>query len=369
MKKIRTIIIFILGAIVGTQLGSAIINSNILYQKIGLSFKSPFGVYIFSSMFGILFGFIFIIIIPFAIKLVRLLINDILGDLRNITFAQIIVVIFGFIIGLIVAALMCLLVQGLSLPKWISSTLTILIYGLSLYICCYVAGYKAPEFEAYLKTVSNNKALNEIRPKKKSRLPIGHAKILDTSVLIDGRIFDILKTGFVDGPIIIPSFVLFELQQVADSTDSKKRNRGRRGLEVLNKMHEEIPLEIINLEKDYPDIKEVDSKLLKLALDVDAKIVTNDYNLNKLAQFQGIEVLNTNDLSNAVKIVVLPGEDLIVKIIKEGKDATQGVGYLEDGTMIVVENGREFLGEEIKTLVTSVLQTAAGRMIFVKPNM
>lgn len=363
MKKITNIIIFILGIIVGSQLGASIIHSNVLYDKIGISLTNPISMYAFDLTLGVLFGFIFIIIIPFFIKVLRIIVNDTLGDLRNITLARIIVISIGIVLGLIIAGLMSLFVNNLSLPNWLASMLNIIIYGLSLYICSYVAGYKVPEFEAYLKNFN----LSEIRSKKKTKLPIGHAKILDTSVLIDGRIFDILKTGFVDGPIIIPSFVLFELQQVADSTDSKKRNRGRRGLEVLSNMQKEIPLEIINLDKDYPDIAEVDSKLLKLAIDVDAKIVTNDYNLNKLAQFQGIEVLNTNDLSNAVKIAVLPGEDLIVKIIKEGKDATQGVGYLEDGTMIVVENGRGYLGQEIKAKVTSVLQTAAGRMIFVKP--
>ncbi len=191
-------------------------------------------------------------------------------------------------------------------------------------------------------------------------------KILDTSVIIDGRIFDICQTGFVEGPLIIPTFVLEELRHIADSSDGLKRNRGRRGLDILNKIQKELNIEVEIWEKDFPNIAEVDSKLLKLAQVLNGKVITNDYNLNKVAEFQGVPVLNINELANAVKPVVLPGEEMKIQVMKDGKESGQGIAYLDDGTMIVVEGGRRYIGEDIVVIVTSVLQTAAGRMIFAK---
>ncbi|MEW6662213.1 MAG: PIN/TRAM domain-containing protein [Bacillota bacterium] len=193
-------------------------------------------------------------------------------------------------------------------------------------------------------------------------------KILDTSVIIDGRIADICKSGFIDGTLIIPSFVLEELRHIADSSDLLKRNRGRRGLDILNRIRKELDVMVRIHEKDFDDLVEVDSKLVRLAKEMGAQVITNDYNLNKVAELQGIRVLNINELANAVKPVVLPGEEMQVQVIKDGKEAGQGVAYLDDGTMIVVENGRRFIGQNIVVLVTSVLQTAAGRMIFAKPK-
>lgn len=194
------------------------------------------------------------------------------------------------------------------------------------------------------------------------------AKILDTSVIIDGRISDITKTGFIEGSLIVPSFVLDELQHIADSSDALKRNRGRRGLDILNKIQKEPYVTVQILEHDYEDTPEVDSKLVKLAKELGAKVVTNDYNLNKVCELHGVSVLNINELANAVKPIVLPGEELRVHVIKDGKEQGQGVAYLDDGTMIVVDGGRCYIGETIGVLVTSVLQTAAGRMIFAKPK-
>jgi len=193
-------------------------------------------------------------------------------------------------------------------------------------------------------------------------------KILDTSVIIDGRIADICKSGFIDGTLIIPGFVLEELRHIADSSDLLKRNRGRRGLDILNRIRKELDVMVKIHEKDFEDLTEVDSKLVRLAKEMGAQVITNDYNLNKVAELQGIRVLNINELANAVKPVVLPGEEMQVQVIKDGKEAGQGVAYLDDGTMIVVENGRRFIGQNIVVLVTSVLQTAAGRMIFAKPK-
>jgi uncharacterized protein YacL len=192
----------------------------------------------------------------------------------------------------------------------------------------------------------------------------GAPKILDTSVIIDGRIADVAETGFLDSSLTIPQFVLWELQTVADSADSLKRNRGRRGLDVLERLNKMKKISVDIVEKDYPDLKEVDQKLIELAKEIDGKIVTNDFNLNKLAQLQGVSVLNINELANAIKPVVLPGEAMKVFVIKEGKEYNQGVAYLDDGTMVVVDNARDQIAKTIEISVTSVLQTTAGKMIF-----
>lgn len=189
-------------------------------------------------------------------------------------------------------------------------------------------------------------------------------KILDTSVIIDGRIPDICSSGFIEGTLIVPQFVLNELQHIADSTDSLKRARGRRGLDILNKLQKIPSVKIDITELDYPKIKEVDSKLISLAKDLEADILTNDFNLNKVAQIRGITVLNINLLANAVKPIVLPGESLTVTVTKQGKERGQGVAYLDDGTMVVIEQGEALLNTEKEVVVTSILQTPAGRMIF-----
>ena len=191
-------------------------------------------------------------------------------------------------------------------------------------------------------------------------------KILDTSVIIDGRIADICDTGFLEGILVIPNFVLNELQMIADSADSIKRNRGRRGLDILNKMQKDQSIMVKISDMDFKDISEVDSKLVQLAKVMKAKVITNDFNLNKVAEFHGVEVLNINLLSNSLKPIVLPGEDMSVLLVKEGKDSNQAIGYLDDGTMVVVENGRRKMNVEVDVIVTSVLQTTAGRMIFTK---
>ena len=207
-------------------------------------------------------------------------------------------------------------------------------------------------------------------PKEKAEKQVltGTPKVLDTSVIIDGRIYDICKTGFVEGKLIIPFYVLEELRHIADSSDSLKRNRGRRGLDIQNKIQNELDIEVEIWEKDYKDIQEVDSKLLKLATEIKGQVVTNDYNLNKVAEFQRVPVLNINELANAVKPMLLPGEEMSLLISKVGKEQNQGIGYLDDGTMIVVEDGKKYVGETLFVIVTSVLQTAAGRMIFAKPK-
>jgi uncharacterized protein YacL len=190
--------------------------------------------------------------------------------------------------------------------------------------------------------------------------------VLDTSVIIDGRIADICHTKFIEGKLIIPRFVLKELQQIADSADPIKRNRGRRGLDMLNKIRKSGHMEVTIHEEDLPEIRDVDAKLIKLAKMLNAKVFTNDYNLNKIAELQGVSVLNINELANALKPVVIPGELMEAKIVKEGKEYNQAVAYLDDGTMVVIDNARNLIGQTVKVIVTSVLQTAAGRMIFAK---
>jgi len=196
----------------------------------------------------------------------------------------------------------------------------------------------------------------------------GNLKILDTSVIIDGRIADVCDTGFIEGTFIIPQFILQELQHIADSSDSMKRARGRRGLDILHRIQKMSDINVKIVEEDFPNIKEVDAKLVALAKLMDAKVMTNDFNLNKVAELQGVRVLNINELANSLKPIVLPGESLRVFVLKEGKEQRQGVAYLDDGTMVVVEQGRKFIGKTIDVEVTSVLQTTAGRMIFSKPK-
>jgi uncharacterized protein YacL len=201
------------------------------------------------------------------------------------------------------------------------------------------------------------------RPPKKT-YKILDTSVVITSVVIDGRIADICETGFLDGILVIPHFVLRELQQVADSADSLKRNRGRRGLDILQRIQKMAGITVQFVENDYPQVREVDMKLIELAKELDAKIVTNDFNLNKVAQLRGVEVLNINELANALKPVYLPGETMKVFILKEGKEFNQGIAYLDDGTMVVVDNARKMIGKTVESSVTSVLQTTAGKMIF-----
>jgi uncharacterized protein YacL len=194
----------------------------------------------------------------------------------------------------------------------------------------------------------------------------GNHKILDTSVIIDGRVADLCETGFLEGTFLVPQFILHELQHIADSSDSLKRARGRRGLDILNKIRKMVDIDVRIIDDDFPNVKDVDSKIVVLAKKVGAKVITNDLNLNKVAELQGVRVLNINELCNALRPVVLPGETIRVFVLKEGKEVGQGVAYLDDGTMIVVDNAKRCIGRNVDVVVTSVLQTTAGRMIFTR---
>ncbi|MFH1640438.1 MAG: PIN domain-containing protein [Candidatus Omnitrophota bacterium] len=263
--------------------------------------------------------------------------------------------VFGLILGLIMAKLVT---DALSLASLTSTSLSSVRVTLTLVFCYLgmVIGLRGKdEFNIIIPYV-------RLRRQDQAQEVV----ILDTSVIIDGRIVDIFKTKFLEGKIVIPRFVLKELQQIADSTDVIKRQRGRRGLEILHTIQKETGVDIKLHEEDIPELNEVDAKLVKLAKLLEAKILTVDFNLNRVATFQGIKVLNINELANALKPVVFPGEQMHVKLLKEGKEHNQAVGYLEDGTMVVVEDARRMIGQDVRVVVTSVLQTQAGRMIFTK---
>nr|WP_224749657.1 PIN/TRAM domain-containing protein [Polycladospora coralii] len=273
--------------------------------------------------------------------------------------------IIGLITGLIVAFLIQQPVSQLPIPG-LNKVLPIIISGLFGYLGFRV-GYK--KRDELISIFTRGRQSKNGSKSAEEEIEIFEHKILDTSVIIDGRIADICRTGFLEGTLVIPSFVLEELQHIADSSDVLKRNRGRRGLDILNKIQKELDVKVLIYEGDFEDVQEVDSKLVKLAKVLSGKVVTNDFNLNKVCELQKVGVLNINDLANAVKPVVLPGEEINVQVIKDGKEHDQGVAYLDDGTMIVIEGGRDFIGERIDVLVTSVLQTSAGRMIFAKPKL
>ncbi|AST94018.1 MULTISPECIES: PIN/TRAM domain-containing protein [Sutcliffiella] len=273
----------------------------------------------------------------------------------------------GLIFGLIVAFL-AVIPLG-KIPFQLVSTVIPIFLTILLGYLGFQVGFKKRDELVGLFSISGKFGKKKVLEEEEVDLSSKKLKILDTSVIIDGRVADICQTGFLEGTIVIPRFVLEELQHIADSSDVLKRNRGRRGLDILNRIQKELSIKVEIYEGNFEDIQEVDSKLVKLAKLTSGVVVTNDFNLNKVCELQNVDVLNINDLANAVKPVVLPGEELTVQVIKDGKEHNQGVAYLDDGTMIVVEEGRDFIGKHIEVLVTSVLQTSAGRMIFAKPKL
>ena len=309
----------------------------------------------------ILFGLIFFYLSPSIINKGRKIVYLIEKELQRFSAYDIAISSIGLIIALVIAYLLSQPLYKLGTPN-LGVIVSIVLYAIFGYLGLTIPHRKREDISSTLGNIRRNP---RDRAKVQSR---SCPKILDTSVIIDGRIADICKTGFIEGPLIIPEFVLEELQHIADSSDSLKRNRGRRGLDILNKIQKELDIEVMINDKKFEDVKEVDSKLLKLTQLLKGKIITNDYNLNKVAEVQGIDVLNINELANAVKPVVLPGEEMVVQVVRDGKESNQGLAYLDDGTMIVVESGRKFIGETIEVVVTSVLQTSAGRMIFAKPK-
>lgn len=275
---------------------------------------------------------------------------------------------FGLIIGLIVAYFLGFAIDSVPFPV-ISEVLPIILSFVLGYLG-FRLGFRKRDELIQLFTLRSTNTKKKAAEGAEAQEVRGSYKLLDTSVIIDGRIADISETGFIEGILVVPQFVLTELQHIADSSDTLKRTRGRRGLDILKKLQDERKTKVEITDEDFEDVQEVDLKLVRLAKKMgnDTCIVTNDFNLNKVCELHHVKVLNINDLANAVKPVVIPGEDMQVVVIKDGKENNQGVAYLDDGTMIVVEGGRSYIGQAITVTVTSVLQTSAGRMIFAKPK-
>lgn len=310
----------------------------------------------------LLFGFVGWLIAPALYRLLRRWSVSVDGMLSETPLAQIVSGLLGLVIGMIIAALVTRFFYYW-LPSALSVALSTILYLMLGYLGATLGAHRWPELPSLFGGRS-------ARQERKAQPPSGAdkcaSKIMDTSVIIDGRIFDVCKTGFVEGPLVIPQFVLDELRHIADSSDPLRRNRGRRGLDILAQIQNELDIEVQITDADFEDVPEVDVKLLKLAQETGGVVVTNDFNLNKVASVTGVKVLNLNDLAGALRPVLLPGEEMIVQIIREGKEHGQGVGYLDDGTMIVVDNGKRHIGQTVDVVVTTVLQTSAGRMIFTK---
>lgn len=353
-------------ALMGSALGTAVaigVNRLLILMNLGnldqLAIVPMICAYaVIAIGFGILFYFLSPAIIHSFLRLAR----RIEGSLSDIPMIDIVSGSVGLVIGLVIAYLLSTLIQLIPVPG-LNTAISAVVYIFLGYLGWSIGRKRRSELR--LPDFQKRPAKSE-KAQKGEKQAAPKPKVLDTSVIIDGRIFDICKTGIVEGTLVIPGFVLQELRHVADSADGLKRNRGRRGLDILGKIQKELDIPVRVEEKDYDDIAEVDAKLLKLASDLGGVVVTNDYNLNKVAAVQGVPVLNINELANAVKPVVLPGEEMTVTVLKDGKEPGQGVAYLDDGTMIVVDGGKRFMGETVEVVVTSVLQTAAGRMIFAK---
>jgi uncharacterized protein YacL len=284
---------------------------------------------------------------------------------RDLTLSQILAATIGLVIGLLIAALVAIPLQ--SLPYPFGNILPALAALILAYLGITVMLLRQQDIFSLFRRRGGTLPGGVNLGADADETQHTDVVLLDTSVIIDGRIADIITTGFIRTPVWVPRFVLNELQYVADSSDTLRRNRGRRGLEMLNRMQKESPVPVRIVDMDVEGARQVDAKLVQLGRQLNCPIITNDYNLNRVAGLQGVVVLNINELSNAVKSVVLPGETMLIRVIQEGKEAAQGVGYLDDGTMVVIENGRRYLDNELEVAVTKVLQTNAGRMIFAAP--
>ncbi|SDZ75985.1 PIN/TRAM domain-containing protein [Selenomonas ruminantium] len=357
-----------------TPLLTSFISTEILKTEMGIFKLSLAGFLsiLFGAGAGAVLGFL---LSPFFIRKLKGFAVFVEAQLNKMPTHDVVAGAIGLLIGLIIANLLGYAFSKIPVVgEYIPVVFSIVLGYLGIHIMIKKRSELVGIFDFIPKFM---KEMVKIREAKQAAAPKAPAvekneqpsyKLLDTSVIIDGRIADICETGFLEGTLLIPVFVLEELQHIADSADALKRVRGRRGLDILQKIRQESRMKVKITEEDFEDIPEVDSKLVQLAQQVGGKIITNDFNLNKVAQLRGVEVLNINALSNAVKPVVIPGENMQVSIVKSGKEAGQGVAYLEDGTMIVVENGNRYMGENIEVEVTSALQTAAGRMIFAKPK-
>ncbi len=360
MKK-RVVNIFM--ALAGVSLGLSILP--LAWRAIGVAQNQWLNNNITNSIIGGLIFYLFsLLVADYVLRIIRRTEEK----LSEFSLPYILFGATGVIIGLLIGVIVSIPFFNWNVP-FVNSVVPVVLMSVLGYLGFRMGTTRIDEWRKIFitkpkKTEDTDAQLLD----RKSNEHFRKYKILDTSVIIDGRIYDIAKTGFIEGVILIPNFVLYELQYIADSGDSLKRVRGRRGLDILNALQEEDGIEVEMYEGDFDDIAEVDSKLLKLAKLLDGVVVTNDFNLNKVASFQNVPILNINALANAVKPVVIPGETMQVLVVKAGTERQQGVAYLDDGTMVVVEDGQHFMNERIQVVVTSALQTAAGRMIFAKPD-
>lgn len=360
MKK-RVVNIFM--ALAGVSLGLSILP--LAWSAIGVAQNQWLNNNITNSIIGGLIFYLFsLLVADYVLRIIRRTEEK----LSEFSLPYILFGATGVIIGLLIGVIVSIPFFNWNVP-FVNSVVPVVLMSILGYLGFRMGTTRIDEWRKIFitkpkKTEDTDAQLLD----RKSNEHFRKYKILDTSVIIDGRIYDIAKTGFIEGVILIPNFVLYELQYIADSGDSLKRVRGRRGLDILNALQEEDGIEVEMYEGDFDDIAEVDSKLLKLAKLLDGVVVTNDFNLNKVASFQNVPILNINALANAVKPVVIPGETMQVLVVKAGTERQQGVAYLDDGTMVVVEDGQHFMNERIQVVVTSALQTAAGRMIFAKPD-
>ncbi|MGX8178775.1 PIN domain-containing protein [Exiguobacterium artemiae] len=358
------IVIRIFFALLGLALGILLLPE--LFQLIEAATKMAFPEWLMTTyVTGTIGALIFLLIGLFITDSVIRLLRFLEEKLVKAPVADLFFGTFGLLVGLVMAFLVSMLIELVGIPL-LSNVLTMIVAVLFGYLGFTVGYRKRHELTKVFLRNNNNQT------EKKAAEPVvvekSNSKVLDTSVIIDGRITDIAKTGFVEGKLIVPQFVIGELQYIADSSDTLKRNRGRRGLDVLKELQSIPGMEVEIYDGDFEDVPEVDIKLIKLAELIKGIVVTNDYNLNKVCEVRNVRVLNINDLANAVKQVVIPGEEMTVLVIKEGKEQKQGIAYLEDGTMVVVEEGKHLISKTIGVVVTSVLQTSAGRMIFAKPQ-
>lgn len=360
MSKIFKFLFTVIGALVGIFIVSVLSNIDFV-RGIG-SQKIITGV---SVVIVFLFALIFFILSPRVFKALEDLLVIWERQIQTKSFTEVILGAVGLILGLIIAFLISQPIYKIPIP-YVGSVISILLYGMLGYLGLTIGMSNKDTISEKVRDLTSLAAKRNVKPKDVVKEYTGIPKVLDTSVIIDGRILDIAKAGFIEGPLVVPVFVLEELQHIADSADGLKRNRGRRGLDTVAEIQELKNVEVIIYNGKIEEIPEVDSKLLKLATELNGKIVTNDFNLNKVARVQNLDVLNINELANAVKPLYLPGEEMEILIVREGKEHKQGLAYLDDGTMIVVENGKDLIGEKVNVVVTSALQTSAGKMIFAK---
>lgn len=360
MSKIFKFLFTVIGALVGIFIVSVLSDIDFV-RGIG-SQKIITGV---SVVIVFLFALIFFILSPRVFKALEDLLVIWERQIQTKSFTEVILGAVGLILGLIIAFLISQPIYKIPIP-YVGSVISILLYGMLGYLGLTIGMSNKDTISEKVRDLTSLPAKRNVKPKDVVKEYTGIPKVLDTSVIIDGRILDIAKAGFIEGPLVVPVFVLEELQHIADSADGLKRNRGRRGLDTVAEIQELKNVEVIIYNGKIEEIPEVDSKLLKLATELNGKIVTNDFNLNKVARVQNLDVLNINELANAVKPLYLPGEEMEILIVREGKEHKQGLAYLDDGTMIVVENGKDLIGEKVNVVVTSALQTSAGKMIFAK---